>query len=92
MSSESKSADTSLNGGESGDRSELLEELEEQRREVQRLRRRLIDQEAELGRARGRVAELESSAMRFAYFAARLQAAVYRVVHAVRRGLGLLRR
>lgn len=92
MSSESKSADASVNGGESGDRSQLLEELEEQRREVQRLRRRLIDQEAELGRARGRVTELESSAMRFAYFAARLQTAVYRLLHAVRRGLGVLRR
>jgi hypothetical protein len=59
---------------------------------VQRLRRLLIDQEMELGKARGRVTELESSAMRFAYFAARLQRAVYRVLHGVRRGLGKLRR
>jgi hypothetical protein len=70
----------------------LLEELEQERREVKRLRRRLIDQEAELGRARGRVAELESSAMRFAYFAWRLQALAYRVLHLARRGLGALRR
>jgi predicted nuclease with TOPRIM domain len=91
MSSEPKAADTPLPGSEPEERSELLEELEEQRREVQRLRRRLIDQEAELGRARGRVTELESSAMRFAYFAARLQAEVYRVLHALRRVLGALR-
>ena len=70
----------------------LLDELEQERREVRRLRRRLIDQEAELGRARGRVKELEASAMRFAYFAARLQAAILRVLRALRRALGFLRR
>jgi hypothetical protein len=72
--------------------SQLLEKLEAEKQEVQRLRRLLIDQEMELGKARGRVTELESSAMRFAYFAARLQRAVYRVLHGVRRGLGKLRR
>jgi hypothetical protein len=92
MSGEPKSADPSLSGGELGDRSQLLDELESERQEVQRLRRLLIDQEAELGKARGRVAELESSAMRFSYFAARLQHAVYRVIHTLRGGLGRLRR
>jgi hypothetical protein len=70
----------------------LLDELEQERREVRRLRRRLIDQEAELGRARGRVKELEDSAMRFAYFAARLQTAAIRAIRVLRRGIGLVRR
>ncbi len=71
---------------------ELREELDRERQEVRRLRGLLIDQQVELGEARGRVTELESSAMRFAYFAARLQRAVYRVLHGLRRGLGMLRR
>jgi hypothetical protein len=74
-----------------GDRSTLLAELEESRREVDRLRTLLVAKDAELGEARGRVTQLEASSLRLAHLVALPLRLVGRVLHVARTGLSKLR-
>ena len=73
------------------DRSDLLAELEESRREVLRLRTLLVSKDAELGEAKGRVVELEASSLRFAHLLGIVRRLVGRVLHVARTGLSKLR-
>lgn len=76
--------------GAEPDESTALDELEESRREIRRLRELLIAKDAELGEARGRVTQLEQSSLRLSHlltFALMLVGRVLDVVRAGRRRL-----
>jgi hypothetical protein len=77
--------------GAEGSQSTLLAELEESRREVDRLRSLLVARDAELGEARGRVTQLEQSSLRLMHLLALPLRLVGRVLHVARTGLSKLR-
>jgi sugar/nucleoside kinase (ribokinase family) len=56
-------------GGNPADTARLLDELEESRKEVLRLRDLVIGREAELGTARGRIEDLTAQLQRFQRYA-----------------------
>jgi len=68
------SANLTSGGGESDDRSELVDEIASQKEEILRLRDLLIAKDAELGTAKGKLAELTEHSARLAIVARRLQA------------------
>lgn len=77
--------------GAEGNQSTLLAELEESRREVDRLRALLVAKDEELGEARGRVTQLEASSLRLAHLVALPLRLVGRLLHVARTGLSKLR-